>query len=117
MSSSTAARRRADALIDAVRKAGYDAAPAVDPFTQPAEDAAAEAKRYRHELRVFVVAALLTRAVRCANAVDGWRAHALELPVGLQLALATPVQFWVGRALLRRRVEGASRRRPPTWTC
>jgi len=36
-------------LIEAVRKAGYDAAPAIDPFTQPDEDATAETERYRRK--------------------------------------------------------------------
>jgi Cu+-exporting ATPase len=47
-------------LIETVRKAGYDAAPAVDPFAQPEQDARAEALRYRRELARFAVAALLT---------------------------------------------------------
>ena len=83
-------------LIEAVRKAGYDAALALDPFSQPGEEAAAEAKRYRHELRVFIVAALLTIpfvAQMTSMAIGG---HAIYLPIALQFALAVPIQFWAG---------------------
>ena len=54
------AKATTDALIEAVRNAGYDAAPAVDPFTQPDAEAKAERERYRRELRVFIVSAVLT---------------------------------------------------------
>jgi cation transport ATPase len=54
------AKATTDALIAAVRNAGYDAKPAVDPFTQPDDEAKAEAQRYRRELAVFVVSAALT---------------------------------------------------------
>ena len=46
-----------ESLIETVRKAGYDAALAVDPFAQPEQDAQAEALRYRRELSRFVVSA------------------------------------------------------------
>ena len=38
-------RTTPDALIDAVRKAGYDAAPAVDPFAQSERDREVQAER------------------------------------------------------------------------
>jgi Cu+-exporting ATPase len=85
-----------DALIEAVRNAGYDASPAIDPFTQPDEEAKAEAERYRRELRVFVVAALLTVPFVAQMLMMAFGAHAAELPVALQFALATPIQFWAG---------------------
>ncbi|HYR01525.1 MAG TPA: cation transporter, partial [Casimicrobiaceae bacterium] len=47
-------------LIETVRKAGYDAAPAVDPFTQPDHEARVEARRYRKDLANFALAAVLT---------------------------------------------------------
>ena len=55
-----AAKATAQTLIEAVRKAGYDAAPAADPFVQPERDARTEGHRYRRELARFAVAALLT---------------------------------------------------------
>jgi len=85
-----------ETLIEAVRKAGYDAAPAVDPFAQPGEEAAAEARRYRHELRVFVVAAVLTIPFVAQMTSMAIGRHAIDLPVGLQFALAVPIQFWAG---------------------
>ena len=83
-------------LIDAVRNAGYDAAPAVDPFAQPEHEAADEARRYRRELSRFAIAAVLTlplvaQMTSMAIGRDDWM-----LPVWLQFALAAPVQFWSG---------------------
>jgi len=88
-------------LIEAVRKAGYDAAPAVDPFTQPAHEARAEARRYRKDLANFALAALLTAPLvaQMLFMVDG--RHEVEMPVWLQFALATPVQFWAGARFYR----------------
>src|SRR6266536_2440823 len=47
-------------VIALVRKAGYDAAPAVDPFAMPEHEARKEARRYRRDLSTFALAALLT---------------------------------------------------------
>ncbi len=50
-----------DGLIEAVRRAGYDAAPAVGPVRRsPSEAACLEARRYRRDLAFFAFAALLT---------------------------------------------------------
>lgn len=89
-------RTTPDALIDAVRKAGYDAAPAVDPFAQSERDREVQAERYRRELSRFAVAALLTAplVVQMASMLAG--RHGIELPIWLQFALAAPVQFWAG---------------------
>src|SRR5512141_1612849 len=89
------AKATTDALIDAVRNAGYDASPAVDPFTQPGDESKAEGERYRSELRVFVVSAALTAPFSAQMLAMAAGVHA-ELPVALQFALATPVQFWAG---------------------
>ena len=89
------AKATTDALIEAVRNAGYDAAPAVDPFTRPDEEAKAEGERYRRELRVFAVSAALTAPFIVQMVTMAMGGHA-ELPVTLQLALATPIQFWAG---------------------
>ena len=91
-----AARVTPQALIEAVRKAGYDAAPAVDPFAQPEQDARAEASRYRRELSRFVVAALLTAPLVLQMFAMVTDRHDLALPIWLQFALAAPVQFWAG---------------------
>jgi Cu+-exporting ATPase len=91
-----AARATPASLIDAVRKAGYDAAPIADPFAQPDEDAKVERGRYRRELARFSVAALLTAPLIAQMlAMLGGR-HELELPIWVQFALAAPVQFWAG---------------------
>jgi Cu+-exporting ATPase len=89
------AKATTDALIDAVRNAGYDASPAVDPFTQPDDQAKAEGERYRREFRLFVVAAVLTAPFVVQMLAMAAGGHA-EMPVALQFALATPVQFWAG---------------------
>jgi Cu+-exporting ATPase len=90
------AKATTDALIEAVRNAGYDASPAVDPFTQPDEEAKAEAQRYRRDLSVFVVAAVLTLPFVAQMVSMALGMHMAEMPVALQFALATPVQFWAG---------------------
>ncbi len=89
-------RATPESLIEAVRKAGYDAAPAVDPFTQPASEARMEARRYRREFSIFALAALLTAPLvaQMGSMVTG--RHEIELPVWLQFGLAAPVQFWAG---------------------
>ena len=89
------AKATTDALIEAVRNAGYDATPAADPFTQPDDESKAEGERYRAELRVFVVAAVLTAPFIVQMLTMAFGGHT-ELPVFLQFALATPVQFWAG---------------------
>jgi Cu+-exporting ATPase len=90
------AKATPESLIEAVRAAGYDAAPAVDPFAQPEEDARREAQRYRHELSLFVFAALLTAPFVGQMLLLVAGGHASEMPPWLQFALATPVQFLAG---------------------
>jgi len=84
------------ALIEAVRKAGYGATPAPDPFEQPEQVARTEAHRYRRELTRFAVAAILTAPLvgQMAYMVTG--RHEIELPVWFQFVLVAPVQFWAG---------------------
>jgi Cu+-exporting ATPase len=81
-----------DALIGAVRSAGYDATPVPPP-------AVAAARRNRRRLREgwqVVLAAALS-----APLLLGMAAHMAHppwmLPGWLQLALAAPVQVWLGR--------------------
>jgi Cu+-exporting ATPase len=84
-----------DALIAAVRKAGYDARPVAGQ-----DRAAEEARRaadYRRERARFAIAAVLTLPF-LAQMATMFSGHAHELlPHWLQFALATPVQFWAGR--------------------
>ena len=89
-----------ESLIEAVRKAGYDATPVVDPFSAPDHDvqagAQAEARRYRRELSVFAMAALLTLPLIAQMGAMATGRHDLQVPIALQFALAAPVQFWAG---------------------
>ena len=89
-----------ESLIQAVRRAGYDAVPAVDPFTAPDHDVQAEAqveaRRYRRELMVFATAAVLTAPFVAHMGMMAVGRHDLELPIVLQFLLAAPVQFWAG---------------------
>ena len=91
-----AGKATAQTLIDAVRSAGYDAAPAVDPFAQPEHEARDEARRYRRELSRFAIAALFTLPLVAQMAAMALGRHDAMLPVWLQFALAAPVQFWAG---------------------
>ncbi|MCC6534161.1 MAG: cadmium-translocating P-type ATPase [Burkholderiales bacterium] len=79
-------------LIEAVRKAGYDARV---PAAAPAEDAAAAAAS-RADMRQFLIAAILTAPLLAHMIPMLLERHEWMLPNWLQLALATPVQFWVG---------------------
>src|SRR6516225_10245412 len=91
-----AAKASPTSVIEAVRKAGYDAAPIADPFAQPEEDVKAEAQRYRRELSRFSVATLLTAPLLAQMLLMLSGRHELELPIWLQFAFAAPVQFWAG---------------------
>ncbi len=85
----------AENLIAAVRKAGYDAQAVSDAGT-----AALRAERaldYRQELRLFWFSAALTLPLVAQMIFMFGGAHDDLLPRWLQLTLATPVQFWVGR--------------------
>ena len=82
-------------LIAAIRRAGYDAhEPAAGgDETRKAERLAA----YRHDLRLFTVSALLTLPFM-ALMLTMFSGHGhVWFPPVLQLLIATPVQFWIGR--------------------
>ena len=83
----------AAALADAASRAGYGATPITDAAVAAAPDA--DAGRSRQELRHVVIAAALSLPL-----VAGMAGHPFgqdwSLPGWVQLALATPVQFWLG---------------------
>ena len=62
---------------------------------------ASEARRYRRELSTFALAALLTAPLVAQMVFMVTGRHEIELPVWLQFALATPVQFWAGARFYR----------------
>jgi Cu+-exporting ATPase len=81
-------------LVAAVRKAGYGAH-AIDTARR-AEEKARQAAAYRAELARFWISTGLTLPfVVQMGAMFSGAAHDL-IPPWLQLALATPVQFWIG---------------------
>ena len=89
-----------ESLLAAVRAAGFVGRVADDRTRE--DDKARKEAAYRAELRRFLVAAVLTlpllaqMATMFSAASPGGHAHTDSLPRWLQLALATPVQFWVG---------------------
>jgi P-type Cu+ transporter len=83
-------------LIDVVKRAGYGAAPAPDPFAQPEQEAIAQSRRYRRELANFAFAALLTAPFVAQMAFMASGRHDTEMPYALQCALAALVQFVAG---------------------
>ena len=84
-----------EAMLAAVKRAGYAARIATAHSRE--EEKARKAAAYRSELRRFWISAALTLPLVAQMAfMFGAGDHEL-LPRWLQLALATPVQFWVGR--------------------
>ena len=83
-----------EGLIAAVRKAGYDARPQIPSREQ--EEARQQAA-YRTQLREFGIACVLTLPLLAQMATMFSGAHEAWLPGWLQLVLATPVQFWIGK--------------------
>jgi Cu+-exporting ATPase len=83
------------AVIAAVAKAGFSAE-RVDAGTREREKAE-KLLAYRRELRRFWIAVALTLPLVVQMLfMFGEHGHANALPRWLQLALATPVQFWIG---------------------
>ncbi len=83
------------AVVAAVSKAGFSAT-VVDNRTRDLEKAR-RAAAYTHDIRHFWIAVALTLPlVGQMLFMFGEHGHANELPRWLQLALATPVQFWIG---------------------
>jgi len=82
----------AEALIGAIRKAGYGAH---RPIASEQEDAERE-EAHRADFRRLVIAAVLTVPLVLQMIPMAVGAHHWMLPSWLQLVLATPVQFWIG---------------------
>src|SRR5690349_3934779 len=82
-------------IIEAVRKAGYGARP-IDEASR-AQDQAREVEAYSGERLRFIVSVVLTMPFLVQMVtMFGSGGHEL-MPPWLQLALATPVQFWIGK--------------------
>ncbi|CAG0980303.1 H+-transporting ATPase [Burkholderiales bacterium] len=95
-----------EALIAAVERAGYHARVKEDAERERAEDDARKAAAYRKLRFEFIASVLLTLPLvaqmvpMLAGGQWAWTgadAHHDLLPRWLQFALATPVQFWIGR--------------------
>jgi len=84
-----------ETLIDAVHKAGYQAR-LVTAGTRN-EEQSRRAAQYANEQRHFWIAFALTLPLLLQMPLMLGGSHAELLPRWLQLALATPVQFWAGR--------------------
>jgi len=94
-------------MIAAVARAGYGATVRRDPEADRRADDARKAREFAHLKREFIVAAILTvpllaqmvpmlASFSLSDGLSGG-AHTDLLPRWLQFALATPVQFWIGR--------------------
>ena len=82
-------------LMGAIRKAGYDASERVEASAE--EEKARRAAAYHAELRLFWISAALSLPLLLQMFSMFGQSHAELLPRWLQFALATPVQFWIGR--------------------
>ena len=83
------------ALIIAVRKAGYDAHEIAGASRE--QEKARQDAAYRRELALFWISAALTLPFLAQMLyMFSGNTHG-PLPLELQLALATPIQFWIGK--------------------
>ncbi len=83
------------AAIDRVRDAGYDAAAWSDKGERAAAQAASDAAELAREKRLTILAFVLS-APLVAEMIGHWGWFDFALPGYLALALAAPVQFWLG---------------------
>jgi Cu+-exporting ATPase len=79
-------------LIEAIRRAGYDAHASARDEADEAASKAAE----RSETRLLYAAIALTLPLALQMVPMAFGRDGIVLPAWLQLALATPVQFWAG---------------------
>ncbi|WP_119154567.1 heavy metal translocating P-type ATPase [Caldimonas tepidiphila] len=90
----------AQALLDAVERAGYEARPLAAPGDALAAEQAAAEPRHSREARAVVIAMLLSLPLVVPMAGELFGRHWM-LPGWLQWLLATPVQFWLGARFYR----------------
>ena len=83
------------ALTDAVRRAGYMAEVKTDAVTRAAAGDVAAERRARAQLHRFIAGVVLTLPMLIEMGAHLAGLH-WRLPPLLALALATPVQFWIG---------------------
>ncbi|MCA0449258.1 MAG: cadmium-translocating P-type ATPase [Proteobacteria bacterium] len=83
------------AAIDRVRDAGYDAAAWSDKGERAAAQAASDAAELAREKRLTILAFVLS-APLVTEMIGHWGWLDFALPGYLALALAAPVQFWLG---------------------
>ena len=85
-----------EALILAVQKAGYAAHEIVESSRE--DEKARRSGLYRKELHLFWISAALTLPLLVQmGAMFSGQLHVAWMPNWLQMLLATPVQFWVGK--------------------
>jgi len=82
-------------LAAAIRKAGYEASEQVEANAEA--EKARRAAAYHAELRLLWIAIALSLPLVAGMVSMFGDAHNELLPRWLQLAFATPVQFWIGR--------------------
>ncbi|HSE78243.1 MAG TPA: heavy metal translocating P-type ATPase [Alphaproteobacteria bacterium] len=83
------------AIIAAIKRAGYAAAPWTDVAIRAADAESEIARRSRRELVMFFIAAALTMPLVVQMTIHVLGGH-WRMPPLVELALATPVQFWIG---------------------
>ncbi|MBE0619883.1 MAG: copper-translocating P-type ATPase [Burkholderiales bacterium] len=82
-------------LAGTIRKAGYEASERVEASAE--EEKSRRAAAFRAELRLFWISVALSLPLLAGMLTMFGQTHTELLPRWLQLALATPVQFWIGR--------------------
>ena len=82
-------------IAGAIRKAGYDATERVEANAEQEKERRAAA--YRAELKLLWISIALSLPLVLQMFTMFGPSHGEFLPRWLQMALATPVQFWIGR--------------------
>ena len=85
----------AELLLSTIRKAGYEASERIEANAE--EEKARRAGAYRAELRLLWISVALSLPLLLGMFSMFGDTHTELLPRWLQLVLATPVQFWIGR--------------------
>ncbi len=85
----------AEAAIAAVQRAGYAAIEIVDGTRE--KEKVRKATEYQREVTIFYISVALTVPLVLQMVAMFGGSHLLMLPPWWQFALATPVQFWIGK--------------------